>query len=115
MAEYTTVEEQAEYGLDAISSDRTVEVSLRDLFYVYQVLGEFVRFFHQPNHYPDIESIEKFLGTPNEGGFRLLAECYFQKMRDMWPEDIIEKIENSTFQHPSKPYYYQPVDEADKT
>ena len=111
MSDYTTVEEQVEYGLDAISPDRKVEVSLQDLFYVYQVLTEFVRFFHQPMHYPNIELVEKFLGDADEGAFRLLHECVYGKLRDVWPEDVIEKIDDSVFQNPKFPYYYKSTDE----
>lgn len=112
MDDYTTVEEQVDYGLDAIAPDRTIEVSLRDLFYVYEVIGEFVRFFHQPMNFPDIESVEKFLGNVDEGAVHLLWQCYYDKLRDVWPADIVEKIDDSVFEHPKPPYYFKPADES---
>lgn len=110
MDEYTTVEEQVKYGLDTISPDRTIEVSLRDLLFMHQVLGEFVRFFHQPLHYPDRESVERFLGTFDEDAFALLKQCYYYKLRDVWPDDIVQKIKDGYFDHPQMPYYYKPTD-----
>lgn len=110
MDEYTTVEEQVAYGLDAISADRTIEVSLRDLFSVHQVIGEFVRFFHQPMHYPDIESVERFLGAADEGAVHLLFQCYYDTLRDIWPADVVEKIEGGIFDHPKPPYYFKAAD-----
>ena len=112
MKEYTTVEAQVEYGLDAISEERTLEVPLRDLLYVYKTLGEFVRFFHQPMHYPKLEHVNQFLGNVDEGAAHLLFECYYRKLYDVWPEDVKEMFNDSQLEHPIKPYYYEPTDEA---
>ena len=111
MREYTSVEEQVEYGLSSISPDRTIEVSLQDLLFVYQVLGEFVRFFHQPMHYPKLEYVEKFLGNRDEGGFHLLHQCYYEKLYGVWPDDMKEMFDESTFDNPNPPYYFEPTDE----
>ncbi len=51
------------HNLDQIDPDLTVEVNLADLVYVYQTLNEYMRFFHQPEHYPHIQSVERFLGS----------------------------------------------------
>lgn len=112
MKEYTSVKDQVEYGLDSIAPERTIEVSLRDLFYVHQVLGEFVRFFHQPMHYPTLEHVEEFLGNVDKGAAQLLCECFYTKLREIWPDDIVEKIDNSVFQNPTNPFYYAPTDES---
>lgn len=80
------------------------------MLFVYQVLGEFVRFFHQPMHYPDLAHVEKFLGNSEEGGFHLLKQCYYEKLYDAWPEDVKEMVDESVFDNPSPPYYYEPTD-----
>ncbi len=111
---YTLVEEQVEFGLDSIDADRKIEISLRDLMFVFQSLQEFVSFFHQPMHYPTLEHVEKFLGDRNSGGFCLLHQCVYGKLRDVWPADIQHALEEGDFDHPKKPYFYQPSDEIFK-
>ncbi|RYG75340.1 hypothetical protein EON80_01010 [bacterium] len=113
MQEYTTVREQVEYGLDKIAEDRTIEVSLRDLMYVYKTLGEFVRFFHQPMHYPTLAHVKEFLGTVDEGAAQVLTECYYEKLSLYYkgPKDIKDMIDESEFDHPLPPHYYKPTDE----
>jgi len=112
---YTSVEEQVEYGLEAVAADRTVEVPLRDLLYVYKTLGELISFFHQPLHYPDLAAVEEFLGDRKRGAYHLFSECYYRRLRDVWPEDIAAALEEGGFSHPRSPYFYHPTDEAPLT
>jgi hypothetical protein len=111
MKEYTTVKEQVEYGLDRIAEDRTIEVSLRDLLYVYKTLGEYISFFHQPMHYPTLEHVEEFLATADEGAFQVLTESYYGRLRGIWPDDVQEMFNGSDFDHPLPPHFYKPTDE----
>lgn len=111
---YTSVEEQVEFGLDSIDVDRKVEMSLRDLMFVFKSLQEFVSFFHQPMHYPTLEHVEKFLGDRNSGGVLLLHQCVYEKLRDVWPTDIDERLEEGDFYHSKPPYFHQPADEIFK-
>jgi hypothetical protein len=104
---YTTVEEQVEYGLDSVAPERTVEVPLRDLLFAYQTLGLFVNFFHQRLHYPDVEAVHRFMGNSEAGAFHLLCEAYYHRLRDVWPEDICDGFDESRFDNPDSPYYYQ--------
>jgi hypothetical protein len=104
---YTRVEEQVEYGLNEITKERTVEVPLRDLLFVHQTLGLFLNFFHQPAHYPDLEAVHHFLGNSEAGAVRLLSESYYQKLRDVWPEDIVKGFDEGRFDNPDPPYYYR--------
>jgi hypothetical protein len=60
MPKHSTAKERVEYGLDTIPADRMVSVPLRDLMYVQQTLVEFVQFFHQPMHYPDLQQSKNF-------------------------------------------------------
>lgn len=111
---YTSVEEQVEFGLGSIDAERKVEVSLRDLMFVFKSLQEFASFFHQPTHYPTLEHVEKFLGDRNSGGFLLLQQCVYEKLRDVWPADIEHSLEEGDFYHPKPPYFYQPSEEIFK-
>lgn len=63
MSQHSTTRERVEHGLDTVPADRTVAVSLRDLLFIHQTLGEFVRFFHQPMHYPNLAAVDRFLGS----------------------------------------------------
>jgi len=94
-------EQRVAYGLDSIERDRNVEVSLRDLMFLHQTLGELVSFFHQPENYPTIEHVRRFLGNRESGAYRLLHEAYYERCRSMLPPDISSRIED--FDAPGSP------------
>ena len=108
MNNYTNVEEQVVFGLESIDPNRTIEVPMRDLMFAYQTIGLLINFFHQPLHYPTLESVEQFLGDKDSGAFRLLSEIYYKKLYDVWPEDIRQAFDDSRFENPISPYYYEP-------
>jgi hypothetical protein len=105
---YTSVEEQVEYGLDTIPEDRMVSVPLRDLMYVFQTIGEYIRFFHQPLHFQSLDDVKTFLGNKDRGAYHLISKCYYHKLGDMLPPDIDASFDSDTFDHPDAPYYYKP-------
>jgi len=111
MKNYTSVEEQVEYGLNTIDPDRKIEVSLKDLMFAYQTIGLLINFFHQPLHFPSLESVEKFLGDDNQGAYHLLSEVYYKRLYGIWPEDIRRGFDESRFDNPNPPYYYKPASE----
>ena len=82
---------------------------LRDLMYVHQTLAEFVRFFHQPMHHPDLKAVEQFLGTRGSGdAIDVLFEAQYERMRGMIPSDIDEAFaDGERFEHPLPPTYYE--------
>jgi len=82
-------------------------VSLRDLMYVHQTLAEFVQFFHQPMHYPDLHAVDRFLGTTGSGdAVDVLSESIYKRMPDMLPPDIQEAVaDGERFEHPLPPRY----------
>lgn len=105
--QHASIEEQIEFGLDSVDADRTVEVPLRDLLYIRQTLGEYIRFFHNPSHYPSLEEVKKFLGNRDAGALKPLFDCYYNKWRDAIPEDIHDQYNGEVFSNPSSPYYYE--------
>lgn len=109
MKKYTDVESQVEYGLEKIDPNRRIDVSLKDFLYMHNVIGELVRFFHQPMHYETLEDVKRFIGNLDEGALHLLSEVYDKKFqyRDVLPKDIQEMIDNSEFENPQYPYYYK--------
>lgn len=108
MPEHSTVRERVEYGLSTLPAERTVAVSLRDLMFVHQTLAEFVQFFHQPAHYPDLESVEVFLGTRgSDGAIDVLFESVYERMRKLLPQDVHDAFDEGVrFEHPKPPEYY---------
>jgi hypothetical protein len=109
MPKHSTAKERVEYGLDTIPADRMVSVPLRDLMCVQQTLAEFVQFFHQPMHYPDLQAVEEFLGIGDSGGaMEVLSEAQYQRMYDMIPPDIHEEFADGRFEHPLPPAYFEP-------
>jgi hypothetical protein len=113
MAKHSTPKERVEFGLDTIPPDRMVTVPLRDLMFVHQTLAEFVQFFHQPLHYPDLAAIERFLGTRDSGdAMDVLCESVYKRMREMLPPDIHEAFgEGERFEHPLPPNYHDSDDD----
>ena len=102
------IEKIATYNHESIDPTETVEVNLKDLLYVYSSLQEYVRFFHQSSHYPTLEDVNHFMGSVNDnGGYKLLSECVYTKLRDMMPEHISEKYGEGEFDSPKLPWYYQ--------
>lgn len=105
---YASIKEIVEFGLDNIPEEQLVTVNLRDFMYIHQVLQEYMRFFHQPDHYRKIEDVLKFLGTQSSGGgFEVLNTAVYEKLCKMkLPEEIEKMIENDIFEHSLNPSYY---------
>ncbi|GAA6142751.1 hypothetical protein [Hydrogenophaga sp. 5NK40-0174] len=105
---HSTPKDRVLQGLDTIPVDRTVEVSLRDLMFVHQMLGEFVQFFRQPTHWPNLDAVQRFMGGRDTGGgTEVLFEAYYERMRDMIPADIDDAMnDTSRFEHPLPPDYF---------
>ena len=107
MASSPSIREIVEFGLRGISEDRRVEVSLRDLLFVHQTLGELNRFFHQPMHYPDSQAVQEFLGCSGNGGaYEVLADAYYSRLAQMLPPEVREQLDEGVFEHPQQPAYY---------
>ncbi len=72
-------------------------------------MGEFVRFFHQPQHYETLKDVEVFIGNRFQGALSLLWKSYYEKFqyREIFPDDIIEMIDNSELENPNPPYCYE--------
>lgn len=112
MSKYSTPKQRVEFGLETIPPDRMVTVSLRDLMFVHQTMAEFVQFFHQPMHYPDLAAVGRFLGSRDSGdAYDVLSESVYERMREMLPPDIDEAFgEGERFEHPLRPIYYESHD-----
>lgn len=113
MNSYTDLEAQVAYGLDTVDPARKIEVPLKDLLFAYQTIGLLINFFHQPMHFPTLESVKNFLGLEgDDGAYRLLSEIYYKRLRDVWPPDIRRAFDESRFDNPNAPYYYRTESET---
>ena len=104
----TDIESQVEFKTSKIGAERRVEVSLRDLMFVFATVGELIRFFHQPLHWQSLKDVETFIGDKDKGALHLLWTVYYDKLRDVWPEDIDKGFDEGLFDNPLPPYYYEP-------
>ncbi|WP_271001009.1 hypothetical protein [Listeria seeligeri] len=113
MVQYAKIKEIVEFGLDKIPVEQTISVNLKEFMYIYRVLEEYMRFFHQPDHYPTIEEVEKFLGDNTSGeGFEVLSTAIYQNLYKVkLPKEMEDMINNSTFENPLDPNYYN-IDES---
>jgi len=100
MERFDALEERVEYGLDEVDPDISVKVPLRDMLYVYKTLGQFVRFFQNPSHFPSLKSISDFLGDGDDGALRILFESYFEKLSDVWPDDVQSALQDGALDYP---------------
>jgi len=107
VTQHPSIRELVEFGLGTVPEDQRVEVSVRDLLFVHQLLGELNRFFHQPLHYPELESVQEYLGSRGDGGaYEMLAEAYYTKVSQMLPARVHEQLAEGVFEHPAPPSYY---------
>ena len=109
MIKYTNIKDIVEYGLDTISDKEKITMNLKDFLYIRRVLEEYMRYLHNPDHYPDIESIQNFLGDASSGGgFECLSTAIYKKVYKVDLTAEIEKmIDDGLFEHPLYPSYYK--------
>jgi len=98
------VNEQIEYGIEKIKSDRQINIELKDFIYVYKAIEELRRFFHQRYHYPTLNDIYTYLGDREKGAYSVLNNLYLKILDKYLPKDIESKLEEE-FRNPEYPYY----------
>ena len=86
-----------------------ITMSLKDFLYIRRVLEEYMRYLHNPDHYPDIEAIQNFLGDISSGGgFECLSTAIYKKVYKVdLPSKIEKMIDDGVFEHPLYPSYYK--------
>ena len=109
MIKYTNIKDIVEYGLDTISDKKKITMNLKDFLYIRRVLEEYMRYLHNPDHYPDIEAIQNFLGDASSGGgFECLSTAIYNKVYKVdLPAEIEKMIDDGLFEHPLYPSYYK--------
>jgi hypothetical protein len=101
------INQQIEFGLDSIDSNKTVEIKLKDLMLIYKTFEEFNRFFHQPMHYSAIEDLETFIGDKEFGAYSIISRIYYNVLCQYLPREIEQLLgeENDPFENPQSPFY----------
>jgi hypothetical protein len=66
---YATIKEIVEYGLEKIPDEQKITVNLKDFMYICRVLDEYMRYFHNLDHYKKIEDVKEFLGDFSSAEF----------------------------------------------
>ena len=107
--EFVAIKEIVEYGLSDIPENQSITMKLRDFIFVYRALEEYMRFFHDSDHYPTIEAVKGFLGNVSSGGgFEVLNTALYKKMSTVkLPIEIKTMFDEGAFEHPMFPQYYQ--------
>lgn len=91
--------DRVEFALESVPAERTVEVSLRSIMFVFKLFEQLNSFFHQPLHYPDLESVRRFFAGP-DGAYQLTREALEEHIRPALPRDILESLDAGRFDHP---------------
>jgi len=102
--------EYATFGINEnIDANATVEVNLRDLVFISQTLQEFVRFFHNRDHYPTIDDVREYIGNrKNNRAYHLLSVANYEVMRRMLPKMMDDLYDEGVFDSPESPFYFKP-------
>jgi hypothetical protein len=106
---HATIKEIVEYGLEKIPDEQKITVNLKDFMYICRVLDEYMRYFHNPDHYKKIEDIKEFLGDFSSGGALEVLDTAVYKIinrKIKFPQNILEMQENDIFDNPVFPKYY---------
>ena len=69
---------------EEIEQPRGIRLPEEETWRIYLLLGEMVRFFHQPMHYPSIEHVHRWL---EHGVFDELSELYYRVVAPSFPVD----------------------------
>ncbi len=96
------INEQIHYGLDQTNPNDIIQIKLKDFMLIYKTMKELNAFFHQPDHFKNLEELETFLGNREYGAYSLINKIYYQILDQYLPEDIInqfEKEDNQLYNH----------------
>lgn len=109
--QHPSVHEVVEYGLDRISPERTVSVSVRELVRLFRAFDELNAFFHQPSHYPDLNAVQSFLGSRADGGaYSVISQALTRSSHAFFPTTFCRTLSRERSNTPS----LSPIDKPDR-
>lgn len=84
-------------------------MNLRDLLKVHAILQELNQFFHQCDHFENVNDVKDYLGTyQSNGALRLVNEARGPLLRNVFPEYVNKLFDEGAFDSPERPYYFEP-------
>lgn len=101
-----SIEDIISYGLDTIEDGKSVNLPLKDFLLVYRTIEELRRFFHNKDHYPDLEIIHKYVGNKNHGMGVILNKIYLDILDKAIDSDIEDLLESKSLYCNLIPFYY---------
>lgn len=101
-----SIHAQVMIGLGSIPESTTTEVSVRDLMFTFQLLQELHQFFHQPLHYPADPNVIRYMHKQGGDALSLIHEAVYERVRNMLPKQVVERIHNGEFESGLVPYYF---------
>jgi hypothetical protein len=102
-----TIKQIVECGINTIDQNETLEIKLKDLVYIHRVLEEFMRFFHNNEHYLKLEDVKSFMGNSKSGGaYEVLGKAISEKTNKMIPKEIEDSMSDGIFGGSLIPSYY---------
>lgn len=80
--------EQIEEKLASVSEDETIEISLKQLLFVYKAIEEWREYFHSDTHYPTLEEVKKYIGNKDQGMYSVLDHIYLKIFDNVFSKDM---------------------------
>lgn len=78
--------------VESFSKEETIEVNLQQLLFIYKAIEEWRTYFHNPEHYPSLDEVKKFIGNHNEGMYSVLSHIYINVFGNMIPKDVEDRL-----------------------
>jgi hypothetical protein len=79
---------QIQKRIASISEDETIEISIKQLLFVYKAIEEWRGYFHNETHYPTLEEVKKYIGNKDKGMYSVLDYIYFKIFDNVFSEDM---------------------------
>lgn len=101
-----SIEDIVYYGINTIDEESNITISLKDFILIYRTIEELRRFFHNRNHYPNLNVVHKFIGNNESGMGNIINRIYIDVLDKMLTEDIENILESDSFYSNLIPFYY---------
>lgn len=102
--EIATIKEIVQFGIEELE-DKKMEISLKDFAYIYKTIEELRRFFHNRDHYQNLEDVHKYL-SGEDGMYKILSDIYSETFENMMSNEIESLMSDENLYTEKKPFYY---------
>jgi hypothetical protein len=101
-----SLEEIINYGINNLDSESNISLTLKDFIFIYRTIEELRRFLHNEDHYPDLNTVHKFIGNNKSGMLNIINKIYGDILNKALTEDIENILESDLFHSNLIPFYY---------